>query len=188
MIKKLLLGTVILFTFICTFINTATAIIVEAPHWKKSPITVYIPTDDSKATTMRHAFERWQKDSFDKLKFSYVQKGPADINVAFTESVDGSDGPLGSYSLTIRGNEIQKADIKIATKSPSIKKYSNNYIYTVMLHEVGHALGMEDTNRKPTGIMYMPISEKQDILKVEIRKLYKLNGWSYMDRRIKTSE
>ena len=189
MMKKIILCLAILFAFVYTFFNSiAQAIAIEAPHWQKSPISVYIPTDDAKSITMKHAFERWQRDSFGKLKFSFVSKTPADIEVAFTEKVDGSDGPIGAYNLTIRGEEIRKAEIQIATKSPNIKKYSKDYIFTVMLHEVGHALGLEDSNRKASSIMYMPVSETQDILKLDMRKLYKVNNWTWMDRRINISE
>lgn len=49
-------------------------------------------------------------------------------------------------------------------------------------HEIGHALGMKDEPRKPTSIMYMPISEKQDIQKFDVKKFYKVNGWSFAQR------
>lgn len=166
---------------ICTKVQASTTAV--APHWQKSPITVYIPQDE-KALTMRRAFTKWQSLVGGKLKFQFVNKGPADIDVAFIDKVDGSDGPIGSYSLKIQGQKITKAEIKLATKSPASKKYSKNLIYTTMLHEVGHALGMADTNRKKSGIMFMPVSEEQDITKLDIRKLYMLNGWSFMDRRI----
>lgn len=184
MIKKILSIFIIITAFIFTFTNLAQATTLIAPHWQKSPITVYIPKDDNRAITMRHAFEKWQKESFGNLKFSFVDKGPADIDVVFTDNVDGSDGPIASYSLTIRGKSIERAEIKIATKGSEIKKYSKNYIYTTMLHEVGHALGLQDTNRKKNSIMYMPVSETQELLKLDMRNLYNLNNWSWMDRRI----
>ena len=184
MIKKLfgIIFIICVFVFgISTRVQASTTAI--APHWQQSPITVYIPQDE-KAQTMKRAFIKWQNLSGGKLKFKYVDEGPADIDVAFIDKVDGSDGPIGSYSLQIQGQKITKADIRLATKSPTIKKYSKNLIYTTMLHEVGHALGMADTNRKRSGFMFMPVSEEQDITKLDIRKLYMLNGWSFMDRRI----
>lgn len=105
------------------------------------------------------------KCKFRKIKFYISRKGPANIDVVFTEAVDGEDGPIGSYNVTIQNGLIKKAEIKMATKSKNISKYSNSYIYTTMLHEVGHALGLSDTNRKGSSIMFMPVTEQQDLLK-----------------------
>lgn len=178
--KKIFISLFLIFSFVVTFFNFAKAETPTSPHWTKSPITVYIPKDE-KAMTMRHAFEKWQNMSYGKLKFQFMAKGPADIDVVFVEKVDGSDGPLGSNKLTIKNGKITKAEIKIATKGS--KKYSNDFIYTTMLHEIGHALGLQEAGRKATSIMNMPVNEKQDILKRDISNLYHINGWTYMDRR-----
>lgn len=180
MIKKILVGLFSLFVFVMTFVNFANAETKTYPHWTKSPITVYIPKDE-KAQTMRHAFEKWQSMSAGKLKFQFVAKGPADIDVAFVEKVDGSDGPLGSNKITIKKGMITKAEIRMATKGN--KKYSNDLVYTTMLHEIGHVLGLQESTRKGSSIMNMPVNENQDILKKDISNLYHVNGWSYMNRR-----
>lgn len=184
MIKKFLSIIFIIFVFIFGFSNGVEASTTTiAPHWKKSKITVYIP-QDTKSQSMRRAFSTWQSSINNKLTFEFVNEGPADIDVVFSENVSGADGPIGSYSVSIQGQEITKAEITIASKSPDFKKYSNNLVYTTMLHEVGHALGLADTNRKHSGIMFTPVSEEQDITKLDIRKVYNLYSWSYMDRRI----
>lgn len=196
MLKKVLLGTVILCTLLCTFNNftqaadipprqTATTVTSKSPHWKKTPINVYIPQNEFGSVSMQHAFQRWQKVTSGKANFKFVDKeDQADIKVLFTDKVTGSDSPIANYNITIKGLEIQKAEIQIATKSPNIKKYSNDYIFTTMLHEVGHALGLSENSRKPSSIMYMPVNEEQDILKTDIRKLYSISEWSWSDRRI----
>lgn len=183
MIKKIL-GTIFIIFLFMFGISTSTqaSTTTIAPHWQKSKITVYIPQDE-KAASMKRAFSKWQNAIGGKLTFEYVNKGPADIDVVFSEKVNGADGPIGSYTVSIQGQNITKAEIHIASKSPNFKKYSNNLVFTTMLHEVGHALGLPDTNRKKSGIMFMPVTEEQDITKLDIRKLYMLNGWSYMDRR-----
>lgn len=52
-------------------------------------------------------------------------------------------------------------------------------IYTTMLHEIGHSLGLPDTSRS-VGIMNMPISESQDIYKRDIRQLYRIYDWNWV--------
>ena len=184
MFKKILSLFVIIFAFLLTFSSfTNAAETAQGAHWNKSPINVYIP-QDAKQNSMRHAFERWQSLSYGKLKFVFVNKGPADIDVVFTEKVDTTDTPIASHSITIKGNEITKAEIKIATKSKDIKKYSNDYIFTTMLHEVGHTLGLSDNNRKNSSIMHMPIEEKQEIMKIDMMKLYHNNGWNWAQKNI----
>lgn len=182
MIKKALFGIIAIFvTFLGLSAFASTPTNATFPHWQKSPITVYIPKDE-KSASMRHAFSKWQGESGGNLRFNFVEKGPADIDVVFTDQVSGNDGPIGSYSVSINGMRITKGEIRILTKGQKAKKYSNNLTYTVMLHEIGHVLGMQDEPRKPTSIMYMPISEKQDIQKFDVKKFYKVNGWSFAQR------
>ena len=154
----------------------------EQPHWNKGKISVYIPAKDTKSASMKRAFLNWQNASFGKLQFVFKENGPADIDVVFTEKVDGSDGPIGAYNVTIKNGYITKGEIKIASKSPNIKKYSNNLVYTTMLHEIGHVLGLSHNDRKQICIMHFPILESQDITKIDLAKLYKLNGWSWRDK------
>lgn len=180
MMKKILSLLFLIFAFLFNFSTVQAETFISGPHWNKSLITVYIPKD-ARAMSMRRAFEKWQNVTNGSLKFQFVNKGPANIDVVFTEKVDGNDGPLGSYKLTTKGNYITKAEIKMGTRGN--KKYSNDFIYTTMLHEIGHALGLPDETRKPSSIMQMPVSETQDIIKPDVRNLYKLNGWSYKERR-----
>lgn len=152
------------------------------PHWGKSSISVYIPKD-ARSGSVRRAFEYWQSVTYGKLHFNFVNKGPADIDVVFLEKVSGVDGPLGECVVKLKNNQITKAEIKLATKSSKINNYSNDYIYTTMVHEVGHALGLKDRPGKPSSIMHTPIDESQDIKKMDIKDLFMLYGWSLLDRR-----
>ena len=53
-----------------------------------------------------------------------------------------------------------------------------------MLHEVGHVLGLPHNERKKSSIMYTPINETQQILSLDVLKLYHTNGWSWKNERI----
>lgn len=193
MIKKFLLGIIAVFVFVFAFANISQASSqtyskgINTPHWQKKPIHVYIPQDE-KSQTMKNAFSKWSSASSGKLSFTYTsnekEKDKADIIVNFTDKAEGLETKLGGYSLSTNGNQITKGTITIASKSKLAKKYSNDYIYTTMLHEIGHIIGMKDNSRKESTIMYVPISEKQDITKLDIRQLYKINGWSYADRNM----
>ena len=188
MIKKFLLGFIIIFLCVFSFVNIANAASKNTsakkevyPHWQKNPINVYIPQDQYSGS-MRSAFAKWQGASGGKLNFKYVAKEKADIVVTFTDKNEGLESTLGGYSTTIDGTTIKKATITIASKSKEAKKHSPSYIYTTMLHEVGHVIGMSHNPSKPSSIMYSPISEKQNITKVDLIKLYKVNGWNLAKR------
>lgn len=188
MLKKIFTALFVIFAFICTFFTAANAVAPtgypkpSAPHWKKEVILVYIPKDE-RATSMHNAFKRWANACEQKLNFQYIDdEKKANIVVEFTDKVNGSDGPLGEYSLEIQGMEITKATIKIATKNPQVRKYSKDYIFTTMLHEVGHAIGMAEADRKRSSIMHMPIDETQDIIISDKRNLYRIYGWDWINR------
>ncbi len=196
MFKKIALGLILGLLFVSVSnisgVQAATTIpslqerkannISNAPHWLKKSINVYIP-QDSRAASVRRAFLSWQNVSAGNLRFNFVNNGPADIDIVFVDSVNGADGPLGECALKIQGKTITKAEIKFATKSANINKYSNDYIYTTMVHEVGHALGLKDIPGKPTSIMHTPISATQEIKKMDVKDLFNLYGWSLLDRR-----
>ena len=190
MIKKILLGFIAIFVLVFATFNfaqaasTNTSAAKEVPHWYKYPIKVYIPKDD-KAAAMKSAFTKWQTESSGKARFTYVQlEEKADIIVKFTDKTDGLESNFGGYKIKKEGNQIKKGEITIATKSAAAKKASNNLISLTMQHQIGHVLGLSDNSSKPTSIMHMPITEAQSIKKIDIRKLYKVNGWSYANRNM----
>lgn len=155
------------------------------PHWQKSQITVYVPENSKYTNTVKQAFNTWQTKTMGKLSFRYVPKSPADIEVIFCEDINSPESPIASYNIKIEGqNEITKGELQLATKGKTITKYSNTYVYTTLLHETGHILGLTHNSRKPSSIRYPEIHEGQTILKLDVMDLYYTYGWSWMDRRI----
>ena len=185
--KKIVISIISLFSLLFLGYNVQAREISEVPHWQKSTITVFIPKKDDKGKTasLKRAFARWQGASSNRIRFRYVEKGPADIDVIWTDSANGSS-PISSTTVGNSGNSIKKAEIHIATKDPNFSKYSNNYVYTVMLHEIGRALGLPVNERKKSSIMHAPVSVNQDIMKIDTMKLYSINGWSYATRNTST--
>ena len=187
MIKKILLGFLAIFVAVFAICNVGYAASkkytkgYDVPKWKKSQISVYIPAKDEYVPLVRKGFQKWQDVSCGNLKFNYVEKQPADIEVNFVKQ-KGTDTELGSYSVQIINNEIKKAYISLSTKSPEISKYSKSYVELTILHEIGHVLGLSDAPRKNFSIMHKPISEDQKILKTDILNLFRVNSWNYMNR------
>lgn len=175
--KKIFISLLIIFIGIFFFSPKSFAIGNYGPNWIKPIIKVYIPENDY-APMMKRAFQKWVEKCNGRLNFEYVSEQPADIEVEFADKTDGTDGDIGSYSLTIKGGAITNATIIIA---PKPEENSNNLIYTVMLHEVGHALGLKDSYRK-LGIMSTPVNETQDIINTDILRLFHLNGWTYINK------
>lgn len=198
--------SIILILFFCVFTvlsaKAAQMTVSTSPHWKSGVITVYLPPSSTFTRNkygkqervekpyyarlnlaMTHAFQKWQSQSFGKLNFKFVGKEPAQIKVVYTDKIDGSDGPIGICNLSIQGPYITSAEIRI--NSDAYKNYSNDLVYTTMLHEVGHALGLNHNTRKYRSIMHFPITEDLDILSIDVEKIFKLNQWAWGQRRIK---
>ena len=171
MIKKFLLG--IFFIFVLLIGNIAFAD-YYGPCWAKNSINVYIPQGNKYSVTAEHAFQKWERLIGGRLQFVFSDEEDADVVVNFVKDVDGTDGELGSYNTTIQGGKITKGEINMATEGD--KKFSDSMIFTVMLHEIGHVLGLPDSNRK-IGIMHSPVEENQDIIRNDIIRLYRFNNW-----------
>ncbi len=185
MLKKVLLGLLLIIGFVFLSpisVLSAQTTVSSVPHWQSGNITVYIPANEPKTDTMKHAFQKWSKLSFGNLNFNFVSKEKAQITVTFTDKVSGDDGPIGICNLSIQGPYITKAEIQIAVNSK--QQYSNDMIYTTMLHEIGHALGLNDTTRKYRSIMHMPITADQDVLSIDMEKLFKVNNWSWSQKKV----
>lgn len=183
MIKKIITFMIILIA--ASFSNVYAREIEQRPHWEKQTISVYIPEDNkSAASMMKSAFQRWQNVSAGHIKFNYLQQGPADIDVIFSDSASSADSPISNTTISSNGNSITKSEINIASENNSFKNLDRDYISKVMQHEVGKALGVPINTKKKTSIMYIPVDEKQNIMKIDAIKLFSISEWSYGTRKI----
>ena len=152
-------------------------------------IKVYIPPKNRLSVTMQHAFMDWQKHTNNNFTFEYVgTQSTANITVVFIDSgmvdICKSSGALGCTTYAIANTlylnrRIQKAKVYISMNDMYGKPMTNNQVYTIMLHEIGHALGLQHS-QNPNSLMYeitnSQMAEGQEIRQTDLDALYKLYG------------
>lgn len=156
---------------------------------KTQGLKVYIPPKDMLSTMMKHAFMDWQKHTDGNFTFEFVgTKSTANIEVLFIESgmshICRSGDALGcttyTQARTLYGNKrILGAKVYISVYDVNGKPMTKNQVYTIMLHEVGHALGLSHSPNK-NSLMYKgtnsTMAEVQEIQPEDVKALYELYG------------
>lgn len=182
--KKLVAAILLFFAGICMF---CTEVFAASGIWLNTKgLKVYIPPKDMLTITMTHAFQEWQRKTNNYFTFEFVgTKSTANIEVIFMDGgipeVCNDDGALGCTRTLITenhlGKRIRKATVYISRKSNNGRIMSNTQVYTIMLHEIGHALGLNHT-KEPTSIMFAGTNQsmavKQEIQVSDLNLLYDL--------------
>ena len=182
--KKFLLIFTIALLSIFTF--TTTVLAASGIWMNTKDIKVYIPPKDMLTITMTHAFQEWQRKTNNYFTFQFVNtKSTANIEVIFMDGgipeVCNNDGALGCTRVSTMqnhlGTRIKHATVYISRKSNTGRAMSNTQVYTIMLHEIGHALGLGHT-KETTSIMYAGTNQtmaiKQEIQVADLNLLYDL--------------
>lgn len=129
----------------------------EKPRWVAQPVYVFIPEYGNISNLMRRAFQEWEDKSGELIRFRFVNKpSNANITVNFVERVTNCNSPLavGCSRMKQRGGQYYACQLDIA-----MKRFDNNVyrpidnIYGVMLHEIGHAIGLGHSQNSKS-IMY----------------------------------
>lgn len=124
--------------------------------WTQMPIRVWIQPSSYTASAKK-AFDEWQTKSGGIVRFAYVDnQNAAKIKVSFVDKLDTSDADknIGFTTLKYVGNKNISADVKILRKTQANLPKSNMEIYPVILHEIGHALGLSGHSKNNNDIMY----------------------------------
>jgi len=142
-------------------------------------IRTYIPPNHNRTVMMKHAFAEWTRLTNNKVIFRYVTaRDTADIKVFFVPVIPNADREIGLtvfHSSTF--DKLLDAEVYIADKTSDGRKLGNDAVYTVMLHEIGHAIGIANHSTNPKSIMYPEEDDIQEILQSDLKTLAEIYNW-----------
>lgn len=142
-------------------------------------LKTYIPSGHKRTEMMKHAFARWTKLTNDKVIFRYVSSpDTANIVVHFVSVIPNADREIGlTRTRGLSNGKIIYAEVYIADKTAKGKVLGKDSVFTVMLHEIGHAIGIIQHSNDPKSIMYPVEDDIQEILPSDLKTLAEIYGW-----------
>lgn len=172
--------------FVLLLITSLVCFALEKPRWVGLPIYVYIPENGQMSKLMKQAFESWEKSSKSLVRFKFVNNpNTANIEVEFVDFVANCNdaGAVGCTEMMTRGGQYHKAYVTIGTKEylrayeggqyiRKIVTRSKDHIYGVMLHEAGHAIGLEHSPNQGSIMFPYDLESMQYLTDEDIRLLY----------------
>lgn len=124
--------------------------------WNNMPVRVWIEPC-TYTDTAKKAFGEWQTKTNNKVSFVFVKNpNSANIRMEFVDRLRKSDSAynLGFTALKFSGKKNIIAKIEILQRTESNSYKTNSQLYGVMLHEIGHALGISGHSSRNNDIMF----------------------------------
>ena len=136
--------------------------------WDKMPIKVWFqPTNLN--INLESALQAWQKYLAPTVSFKVVyNKNDADITVSFADEnqvrkfcnkVEEREIIGGCTRVSTQLNTINKAEILLNMLDKENTKFTNVTIYSVLVHEIGHAIGIVGHSENKYDIMSAKTSQ-----------------------------
>lgn len=175
MMKKLL-SLIITFIFICS-----STVFANARWDNPTSIRTYIEPNNKKEL-MKEAFAKWTQITNKKIIFKYVSSPQdAQITVEFVKDASKATNMEHAAGVTYPqyiGNRLISAKIIIADNAPNGGLFRKEAAYRIMLHEIGHAIGIFDHSQDRMSIMYYAkVSRNQSITEDDLELLGKIYSW-----------
>ncbi len=144
-------------------------------------IRTYIEPNDKKAL-MKEAFAKWTQETNGRIVFKYVSSPQdAQIKVEFVKDASKTSKMEDAAGVTYYkyvGDRLLSARIEIADRAPNGAAFRKDAAYRIMLHEIGHAIGIKDHSPNPMSIMYFQKrSRNQAITPNDIKYLAEIYNW-----------
>ena len=142
---------------------------IATAKWGAMPIKVWIQQNEYSAYA-RKAFIIWQSKTQGAVRFVFIDKrDSANIAVSFKNSIaaDNTVDTMGITHLYTDANNmkvIRHADMEIKSVTDTGTKQTGSQIYAVVLHEVGHALGIRGHSGNKFDVMYPSSDNYRDSL------------------------
>lgn len=126
-------------------------------RWKPGSIKVYIQPGPNQSIAKR-AFNEWENKTSQAVSFIFVDSPTyAKIKVSFVDKLNKNtyDGTFqaGNCSYEFQGKYMAGAKLSILTVSPRGQKMTPDALYGVLLHEIGHSIGLLGHSTNPADVM-----------------------------------
>ena len=134
-----------------------TSLAMDYTNWQNpTKIKTYIPANHKRTISMRHACAEWSRLTQNRIVFVYVTNpNAANLVVEFVPVIPNADREIGlTRSSFLENGRLLKSKIQIADKTSDGRVLGKDAVYTVMLHELGHAIGIGKHSDNPLSIMF----------------------------------